>query len=215
MILYVNGDSHSAGHDAGGVEFSYGRHLATALTSKFVCDAKAGGSNARIIRTTNIYLENNTPDCVVIGWSTQEREEWFYKGKYYDVNGSGSDVLPIELDQRYKTWVIEYAHNYADHDRESHKLIWDFHLSLIERNIPHLFFNCYSYFTHVEIKYDWGSNYIDPYSKESTYYFWLESKGYQPSNPKYYHYGPDAHIAWADFLLPHLTKVINDSIITS
>ena len=42
MILYVNGDSHSAGHDAGGPAHSYGKHIADWLSANFVCDAIAG-----------------------------------------------------------------------------------------------------------------------------------------------------------------------------
>ena len=55
MILYVNGDSHSAGHDAGGPDFAYGRHLANALNSEYVCDAVSGCSNDSIIERTLKY----------------------------------------------------------------------------------------------------------------------------------------------------------------
>jgi hypothetical protein len=213
LILYVNGDSHSRGHDAGGINFSYGKHLADSLDATLVCAAHSGCSNARIIRTTNEYLLDTTPDFIIIGWSTWERAEWFYKDKYYNVNSAGSDILPEGLVQQYKTWVIEEAPKYVEHDINSHQRIWEFHLSLNERKIPHLFFNCFTHFAHASEKFDWGNSYIEPYSKEFTYYHWLENQGYKPSNPKYYHYGADAHIAWADFLLPHLTNTLKESII--
>jgi len=85
------------------------------------------------------------------------------------------------------------------------------HQLLKNKNIPHLFFNCYSHFyyvtTHNKPRYDWGDYYVDPYDRWSTYYFWLKRKGYTPANPEFYHYGPDAHIAWAEFLLPYIKKL--------
>jgi len=208
MILYVNGDSHSAGHDAGGPEFSYGRHIAGALDAEFVCDALAGCGNDRIIRTTREYLKSNTPDFVIIGWSTWEREEWAHQGQTYMITGGGHNQLPLELQQPYKEWVIRLDTVTEQHRIEdvNHRKIWLFHLELEEQSVPHLFFNCYShyYYTHqhVKPKYPWGDSYIDPYNQNMTYYYWLEQQGFTPANPKFYHYGADAHRAWANFLLP-------------
>jgi hypothetical protein len=214
MILYVNGDSHSAGHDAGGPEFSYGRHVADALSAEFVCDALAGCGNDRIIRTTKEYLKTTTPDFVIIGWSTWEREEWLHEGQAYMVAGGGHSQLPVELQERYKQWVIKLDTVSEQHRIEdvAHNKIWRFHLELTEQRIPHLFFNCYSHFfythQHVKPKYPWGNVYIDPYDQNMTYYFWLEQQGFKPANPKFYHYGADAHIAWADFLLPKIKLLL-------
>ena len=51
-------------------------------------------------------------------------------------------------------------------------------------------------------------NYINPYDQNLTYYYWLENSGYKPSNPKFYHYGADAHLAWADFILPNIQRLL-------
>ncbi len=216
MILYVNGDSHSYGQDAGGPKFSYGQRLADHLKAEFVCHARSGASNARIIRTTREYLANNKPDFIIIGWSTWEREEWEFNGYYFDVNGSGHQVLHKDLENRYKEWVVTTATNWRAHEQTAHKTIWEFHQELEQMNIPHLFFNCYSYFEIIGAgaypKHDWSNSYLAPYDKTQTYYYWLESQGYKPSNPAFFHYGPDAHRAWANFLL---TKLTNESIITT
>jgi hypothetical protein len=213
MLLYVNGDSHSAGHDAGGPDFSFGKHLAKHYRAEYKCDAMAGACNERIIRTTQEYLKENIPDLVVIGWSTWEREEWTWQGETFNITASGTDMVPDPLVEKYKKWVIQSSEPAVQHYKEdkNHYEIWQLHTELKERKIKHLFFNCYSYFhyvnTHNKPKFNWGNNYIDPYAREMTYYFWLEGHGYRPINPRFYHYGPDAHKAWAKFLIPHIDNL--------
>jgi hypothetical protein len=213
MIVYVNGDSHSAGHDAGGPEHSYGKHLASHLNMQFVCDAVPGCSNDSIISRTMKYLEHNTPDLIVIGWSTWERETWWYHEQAYNITASGVDTVHPALADKYKQWVIdscspEFQNRVEDRNHEN---IWCLHQVLLDKKIKHLFFNCFSHFfyttAHNRPRYVWGNNYIDPYDQNYTYYYWLEQQGYTPSNPRYYHYGPDAHRAWADFLLPYINKL--------
>lgn len=211
MILYVNGDSHSAGTDAGGPKFSYGQRLANHLGAEFVCQAKPGGSNPRIIRTTRDYLKDNRPDLIVIGWSGWEREEWEYNGCYFDVNGSGTCPTshPDEFRERYKHWVVNIstATEWYNIEVRAYQLIKEFHLELKQLEIPHLFFNCFSYFKHIHLsssEFNWGNNYINPYEKDFTYYYWLENLGYKPDRPDSQHLGPDAHLAWAKFLLTKL-----------
>ena len=216
MILYVNGDSHSAGHDAGGINASYGFHLSTFLKLQFRCDATAGCSNKTILRTTEQYLRNNKPDFVIIGWTTWEREEWTHNNQCVYVTSSGLDSVPEELQTRYKHWVIDSVKPEIQKQKELrwHKRIYDFHCQLLDKKLPHLFFNCYSYFHHVKYwnlpKYDWHDYYINPYEQNFTYYYWLENKGFKPSNPKFYHYGPDAHRAWAEFLLPPVSRLLTN-----
>jgi len=215
LILYVNGDSHSSGHDAGGSSASYGKHLADKLKAEFVCQATPGGSNNRILRTTREYLKTNIPDCIVIGWTTWEREEWSHNGQHFCVNGSGHTGLPKELQQRYKNWLISKDHNGLADEQPAHQEIWALHSELTEKQIPHLFFNCYLYFQNIGIfkepKFDWGDSYLDPYG-DNTYWNYLNSQGFKSNN--WYHFGADAHRAWADYLYPQLTKIINESIIT-
>ena len=215
MILYVNGDSHSYGHDAGGPQFSYGKHLADKLHADFICHAKSGSSNSRIVRTTREYLKTNTPNCIIIGWSTWEREEWLHNGQYFSVDGSGCSNLPKELQQQYKNWVITKDHNNLADEQLAHQEIWNLHLELLEKQIPHLFFNCYLYFENINIfnqpKFDWGDNYLNPYDTV-TYWNYLNGQGFKSN--KWHHFGADAQETWANYLYPYLTKIINESIIT-
>ena len=217
MILYVNGDSHSAGHDAGGPEFAYGMHIADLLGYDYVCKAQPGCSNDSIIYRTLRYLESNTPDFLIIGWSTWERETWYWNNIPYNFTASGTDSVHPMLEDFYKEWVIDSSKETVQRqkERDNHIKIYLLHKLLQSKKIKHLFFNCYNYFffnvQYNEERYNWGhlnQNYIDPYNKNFTYYFWLEQQGYRPSNPKYFHYGADAHKAWAEFLLPKVQTVL-------
>jgi hypothetical protein len=217
MKLYVNGDSHSAGYDAGGPNSSYGRHIANALGWEFVCDAVPACSNSSIIKRTDDYLKHQTPDFIIIGWSTWDRETWVGQdGRSHHVSASGLDSMPPELHERYKNWVIDSCRGEIQQQKESlnHELVWATHNRLKRQNIPHLFFNCYSHFFYIHAfqkpKYAWGDNYVNPYDQNMTYYFWLEQHGYRPANPKFFHYGADGQQAWADFLLPKVQKLLTD-----
>ena len=216
MILYVNGDSHSEGHDAvvrgPNPEYSYGKILADKLGYEFVCDAQAGCSNDSIIERTVKYLESNTPDFIVIGWSTWERETWYFNNEEYHITASGVDTVHPELKDKYKQWVIDQNLPEVQWHKEftTHEKIWDLHNRI--SHIPHLFFNCYSHFFYTNCQnkpqYCWSNAYVDPYNKNFTYYFWLEQQGFKPSNPEFYHYGADAHQAWAEFLLPKVQSLL-------
>ena len=80
MILYVNGDSHSAGAEAvnphafaeddskyfymgraphpENLSVSWGKVLSNILKASFHCDAESASSNSRILRTTRNWLMN-------------------------------------------------------------------------------------------------------------------------------------------------------------
>ena len=176
MIVYVNGDSHSAGAEAvnphafaeddplywalgrqphpDNLRASYGCELANMMYAILECDAESAASNDRIIRTSHDYLSNfpnnAKPDLVVIGWSTWEREEWLHEGTYYQVTASGTDDVPATLENKYKQWVIDQDH--VSRERKLltwHERIYRFHQDLNLLKIPHLFFNTYSHFAPI------------------------------------------------------------------
>lgn len=243
MLLYINGDSHSAGceavHPAGflgdnsryyrdgiqdpvwkdeiiwspypdNLKVSYGQVLADKLDAELHCHARSAGSNDRIIRTTREYLKDFRPDLIIIGWSTWEREEWYNEenNTWYQVNGSGIDSVPNKWKDRYKNFIANI--DWDKKTAQAHEQIWNFHQELLNLQIPHLFFNSHLTFypiTYLNLPtYDWGVNHIDPYSETFSYTNYLSSLGCQST--KWLHFGPDGHAKWAEFLLPHLTKLI-------
>ena len=231
-ILYVNGDSHSAGaeavnnycfakddpfyHALGRIphpdneRVSYGCNVANELFAVLHCDAESASSNDRIIRTTKEYLKENKPDAIIIGWATWEREEWLYNNNWLQVTAGGTDIVPKELIHRYKEWIIETTDRPAINELTMHEKIWNFHQEL--KNIPHLFFNTYNCFAHIRLndmpRKDWDNCYINPYDEEFTYYNWAIANHCKTVNPQSYHFGADAHRKWAEFLLPHLTRLL-------
>jgi hypothetical protein len=226
MILYVNGDSHSAGAEAvndycfaeddpffyslgriphpDNERASYGCNIANELFAILHCDAESASSNSRIIRTTREYIKNNKPDVIIIGWSTWEREEWLHDGAYWQVNagGVGSD-WPDSIKEKYTHYVANLDWNKAT--KLAHNQIHELHTELSDLKIPHLFFNTYNDFRNQD-PLKWHDSYIDPYDPDMTYYKWLSDRGFESNQS--YHFRADAHRKWAEFLLPRLTRLL-------
>jgi hypothetical protein len=243
MILYVNGDSHSAGAEAAhtaafaeddrryhhlgrrphpeNLAVSYGNVLANKLNAELVCDAESASSNQRILRTTLDYLlgaDNeathtgvlvNQPDLLIIGWATWEREEWWDEGtnRFWQVNAGGiGHDWPDSIKSKYKQWVIDQMEPEVINKKliQMHDLVHHLHLTLNAFGVPHLFFNTYLDFSHLKHlgvdEFEWDSSYIAPYNPEYNYFNWLKDQGFRTATRNSYHFGADAHTAWADFL---------------
>ncbi len=228
MILYVNGCSHSAAAEAAvphawacddgklwqhgeephpaNLAVSYGRHIADALCAELVCQASSGGSNNRIIRTTKQWIENNLDKLqdtvMILQWTTWEREEWLHKGKWYQVNASGIDVVPPELEQRYKNYIVNIDWNAKT--LQAHKDIWQMHLYLKSLHVRHLFFSGHSTFSDIQNRHDWGTSYMHPYIREESYHNWLKNNGGVYANSQSYHFDAKSHRLWAEHMLQYI-----------
>lgn len=230
MIVYVNGDSHAAAAECvnshawaeddsmywslgqrphpDNERASFGCELANHLNAVLICEAQAGGSNNRIIRTTRNWIEQNssalTDTLMVIQWSTWEREEWLHDGIYYQVGASGIDSVPTELQDRYKNFVISV--DWREKIRQAHDQIWRFHQELLELGVPHVMFNGNMDLGQTQNRMDWNNHYIRPYDPESTYDRVLKNNGFTTVNPNSWHFGPAAHCFWAEYLLQYITE---------
>ena len=228
MILYANGCSHTAAAEAvvpaafavddgrAGIDrrphplnlaASWCTQLAEQLGAELVCQAESGSSNDRILRTTKQWLESQTDFSnivVVIQWTTWEREEWLHNGRYYQVNASGVDWVPKELQTQYKHYVAN--HNYWAKTQEWYKKIWDLHIELLDRKVTHLFYNGWSTFSEIPNKQDFGKNYIGPYSRELSYNSVLVNNGFEWVNPNSYHFDAKGHCFWANYVLQYINE---------
>jgi hypothetical protein len=229
-MLYVNGDSHTAGAEAvnphafaeddpklfylgraphpENLEVTWGKLLSLALRAGFHCDAESASSNERILRTTRAWLnerKNNIDKIiVVIQWSTWEREEWLHNGTYYQVNGSGIDMVPPELEQKYKQYIVDI--NWQEKTEHAHRAIWEFHQDLNAQGIDHIFFNGNNDFSKIKDQKDWGLSYISPYDPTQTFNAQILNAGFETVAPNSYHFGKDAHAWWFKHILDYIIQ---------
>jgi len=227
MILYANGCSHTAAAEAVvpdcfavddgklGIDrsphplnlaASWCTQLSKDLGMTLWCDAESASSNDRIIRTTRQWIANN-PDQInnvfmVIQWTTWEREEWLHRGTWYQVNASGVDWVPAELQQQYRQFVIDV--DWEIKTQECHEKIWELHCELQNLNIPHLFYSGHSTFSDIQNHRDWGISYLDPYTQSSSYNAILQQNGHVPT--KWYHFDAKGHCFWSKYLLQYINK---------
>jgi hypothetical protein len=229
-MLYVNGDSHTAGAEAvnpyafaeddsklfylgraphpENLAVSWGKLLSLTLKTGFRCDAESGGSNSRIMRTTREWLAGagrDFPDqLVVIQWSTWEREEWLYNDQYLQIGASGTDDVPLEFINRYKEFVAN--NNWREKTEQAHNEIWQFHTELKDQKIRHIFFNGNNDFSSIKKQLKWGKNYISPYDPTQTYDAIIRSKGIDTVMPGSWHFGQDGHSFFHRFILDYIIK---------
>lgn len=230
MKLYVNGDSHAAAAEAvnphafaeddprfnymkraphpDNWQVSWAKRLGEHIKAVLHTDAESASSNARILRTTREWLARNQawlPETlVIIQWSTWEREEWWIDGVSYQVTASGTDDVPAKHRKRYMQWVADM--DYRDCARRAHEDIWQLHLELRAQNVRHVFFNGNSHFGDIvqAQRRDWGANYIMPYSPDFTYDAYLKRNRFRTVSPESWHFGQEAHAAWANFMLNYI-----------
>ena len=230
MILYVNGDSHAAAAEAvnphawaqddglfyglgqqphpDNERVSFGCELANWLRAILYLDAQAGGSNRRIIRTTRRWLldQEDVKDLfLVLQWSTWEREEWFDGNDgWVQVNASGIDEVPEHFKQHYKEYIANI--DWKQCTSQAHETIWQFHQELKAQGIRHVMFNGNNHFGDVQNRYDWENCYIDPYNPDQTYNSVLRKNGFKTVKPDSWHFGPDAHCYWAEYVLQYIKR---------
>jgi hypothetical protein len=230
MILYVNGDSHTAAAEAvnphcfaeddgklyhlgrqphpDNLAVSWGQKLSRLINAEFYCDAESAASNARIMRTTRnwIHRHGNQLDqtIMVIQWSTWEREEWLYDGQFWQINASGIDHVPDALHNKYKEFVANV--DWKTCTETAHWDIWKFHKELLSKNIRHVFFNGNSHFETVPNPVNWSGCYMNPYDSKLTYTNVLKNTGFSTVTPQSWHFGPTAHSFWAEVVLQYIKQ---------
>ena len=227
MILYVNGDSHTAAAEAvnpyafaeddgqyfymgrvahpDNLAVSWGKLLSLSLRSGFHCAAESASSNARIIRTTREWLDtriSNNDIVIIIQWSTWEREEWLIDNIYYQINASGVDDIPASHQQQYKEYIanIDWQHR----TEQAHNDIWNFHKELQAQNSKHVFFNGNNDFSKIQNQKDWKKSYIAPYDPTLTFDAVVRRQGFKTVASNSWHFGQEAHSYFHRFMLKYI-----------
>ena len=157
-----------------------------------------------------IYLSLNRPDFVIIGWPTWERAEFLDESTntYWQVNAGGiGEDWPNWLKNLYPKWLMEL--DIKEKTRQAHEHIYELHEFLQQQEIAHIFFNTYTHFDkNLVAIHDWADCFLDPYTQNGTYSEWCVRNGFRTVNTNSYHFGADAHRAWADYLLPHVQRLL-------
>jgi hypothetical protein len=229
MILYVNGDSHTAAAEAvnphafaeddpalsylgrtphpANLAVSWGRRLSETLKAGFHCSAESASSNARILRTTRDWLyQQVTYDDVImiIQWSTWEREEWLYNGVYYQVGASGTDSVPPEAAERYREYIVNI--DWKQKTLQAHNDIWNLHKELSDREIRHIFFNGNTDFSQITDQKEWGPAFIGPYDTAQTFSALIQAQGIPTVTPNSWHFDKRGHDFWHKYLVNYMIE---------
>jgi hypothetical protein len=208
MILYVNGDSNSAGTDLTDISRSWPHILSRQLDCDLINHASPGASNAKISRTLQEFINQYTGDVndifFIVGWTSWEREEWIYNGQFFSVNAGEKINLTPELNNRYKQWVTEQNfETMCSKSKYWHDEIYKWHTWFLTNNIRHLFFNSVMSFQYEVVPSDqfhvaWEENFLEPYDSDYSYYHYLKNHGYPQT--KYCHFLEPAQEVWAKVL---------------
>jgi hypothetical protein len=121
---------------------------------------------------------------------------------WYQVNASGADWVPKELQQRYREFVIDI--DWTEKTLHAHEQIWALHNQLDNLNIPHLFYSGYSTFSDVQNCHDWGRSYMEPYNRQGSYAAILQQNGH--AHTKWYHFDAKGHCFWANYVLQYIKQ---------
>ena len=185
--LYVNGDSHTSGTYLDmwdNYNDCFAGLLSKRLGLEYINHALAGGSNARIIRTSKEYLEKhgNKDTIVLIGWSHPIRSEWYIDNKWLQI--APGELYEVKQNPYlHKTWKA-YINT-----------LWDDKFNAIH-HAKHSFFYKKNIF-----EMEWTSNpwlHKQPYNPTIAFCDFCESKGHVAD--EHSHYSMEAHKDYADFI---------------
>lgn len=221
LSIFVNGDSHTA------KTYQDGRPTASEiLAKKYDChyenQALPGASNQRIIRTTLERVRHLDPEStlILIGWSSFERTEWFFRGQWHQISGHDEYEVHPELAtlriQHTDSWWSEDNHECWRRQADQHWAIWVFHQLLHDLGFSFLFYQgCQTFFfdgcpqQDLDFKLSWIQDTWahDPYVQVTesnerlvdSFSHFAARNGFQHVDNNA-HFGADAHEAWAQYL---------------
>lgn len=98
--LYTIGDSFTYGDELDDPKHAWPYILGDLMGYRVDNLARNGASNDYILQTTVEYLETNTPDCVIVAWTTEDR---------IDIGGKSATVNHDP--HVFRNWDIDWACN--------------------------------------------------------------------------------------------------------
>lgn len=208
MHILFNGDSNMGGEELADKKLGMAGVITDYYSATATNLAVSGASNDLIYNSTWEYLQTNpAPDLVVIGWSEHGREQWYFENQFHEINQLDvGQQIPNEFRRRYQFWKNHIQKDPNWHRVMSyywHNKIYNLHMWMYERKIPHLFFNAFHHFQIESEKewMDWHCCFFCPYNERQCYVPFCIEHNYEELTPGWQHFEPAGHKAWADILI--------------
>jgi len=222
MLLYANGCSHTRGADIDqysedSPDKSFAGVVADRLGWEYANEAKSGGSNGRIVRTTLAFVEDykRTRDThnlfVMIAWTGPDRLEVSSLGKTWDMRPTmwGIDQLWSQIPDAVKTHFMSFL-ELNDDVFYITRLLNDMLMMsayLRSNNVEFMFVNSFmpvEYYrnTNAELWYSLSKEFFCADAPQGNFYEYLLSCGYTKNRD--YHFGADAHAHYGELLTAYL-----------
>lgn len=225
--IYVNGDSHIAGAYLDNMyqpNISFAGLLAKQNNLEYKNEAKAGGSNDRIIRTSKEYLKDADPSstAVFIMWSTFERTEWFYENEWHQISGQPKyePNKNQKLNKLWREYTDAFWHDtnektsifYFSRSIESQYKIKEFGEWLKNKNFKYLFSHAHSSFFYKKsgFEIEWEDStwlFNRPYDHYITFCNKVIELGHKPDI--YWHFNEQAHKDYAEYISDEFKKFLS------
>jgi hypothetical protein len=182
------------------------------MNQPFTCWSKNGASNYWIESHIEYFLADSQwdPDTMLfIGWTSFEREEWPWLYSNISVCGGPDFGMPEPMKAKFNQWKITLTDEYVqDCINMWHDRIYQMHLRLRERNIPHLFWTTYDNFKSINNQHDWHDNFYRPYDPVGCMCKVLEEKQLTAIDGDPFHYNATAQATWATELSTYAKKIL-------
>lgn len=164
MKILALGDSFTYGEELSDRHLSWPVLLASRLNATAENLGAPAASNDKIVRSLVEYTLDNTPDLVVIGWSSPGRMEFADSYGHYDVWPGYSGNLFIKDGMHWRKELVEYISRYHS-DEFFHRrflgqvLLVQSHLKSL--GIDYLMMNVVNNNHYLKTEFDSLNNYIE------------------------------------------------------
>lgn len=181
------------------------------LGRSFRCWAKNAASNYWMEHHIEYFLADRAKwpndTMLVIGWTSWERQEWPWQYQNYSVSAGPNYGVPDAMMARYRAWKQNLTDDMVQEAKASwHDRIYQCHEMLRSHSVPHLFWLTYDSFHDATEQRDWHSSFHAPYHDDGDMYHWLTARGHETPGDDPYHFGAEAHRAWAYQLVKHVRE---------
>jgi len=186
------------------------------LAQPLRCWSKNGASNHWIQTHIEYFLADKNlleHSFLFVGWTSWEREEWPWLYHNISVCGGPDFGVPEPMKPRYQQWKQTLTNQYMQQCQQHwHDRIHQVHMALRQANVAHLFWTTYDNFHAIADKKDWHDNFYRPYDINGCMSGWFKQQGLLSVPGDAFHWGAQAHRAWATELASYARDFCQKSV---